>query len=190
MLHWFQQLRNLKRSTNEIRSLDKSTTHSYKYISRCFYGSIEPEIKIWEASFSNNEMRVILNTLDYDSLEKKLLKEITKKEKGYTTSGNIPFTICLENHYLPEEERYLNGDDPSENAYRISRAYLNVKTNNVDVNVPGIRFGHEGEIEAKDISNNFSAFGTASRCFLDITGQMSNQLLTICEYTVLIFEHI
>jgi hypothetical protein len=130
MLHWFHSLRNYDRFSRERLSC---TPARYQYLSRCYYGDIS-ELFTW-CHFRHEEMRTILGAPNYDvPAEVKLLH---KEALLSVNPGGIG--IPVGGGFLPSNARFREGDDLSENAYRMAR--------HDPANRPVfMRFGHGGPI--------------------------------------------
>jgi hypothetical protein len=137
MLHWFQLLRHPVRFFKEdIRECNPS---KYMYLSRCYYGNVSEHFT-W-GGLDHQEMRTILGAPDYRvAAERKLfhLDALLKNDPGNGIAANG-------GGFLPPGLRFYNGDDLSENAYRMAR---HTATNPVRM-----RFGHGENINPVDISS-------------------------------------
>ena len=180
MLHWFHLLRYPDRFTNDSRQ------DNYQYLTRCYYGDIS-ELFVWEGDddivIDNEEIRTILGTPDYTN--KKIRKRIPKSAFFKTQDRRKEPVIDkissqpVPEHYVLTEQKFLNGDDLSENTYRMSKHNSHIR----DVRM---RWGHGGEIkplsinpDTKEVQDTVNIFNknrfilgnmVARNCYSDITG--------------------
>ena len=98
MLHWFHFLRNPDRFNDG----DNDDPNVFKYSLRCYYGN-QNELGMWGGSMDSEEIANILGTPNHNDV-------------GYQH-------FIDQNAFLavPNNDRPLNGDDLSENVYRISK---------------------------------------------------------------------
>ena len=111
MLHWFHYLRHPSRFT-EYRI---PFQHNFQYPIRCFYGNTD-DLESWGAHVDSEEIATILGVPNYNNSKyiNLIHPETFLKEKN-------DFCIEINNqNYIPSAAKFLNGDDISENAYRIA----------------------------------------------------------------------
>ena len=158
MLHWFHFLRHTNRF-NQSNSEDPSV---YRYLLRSYYGD-QSELYTW-GSIDDEEIRNILGTPNYDDPEQ--LRLINPGAFFYAKPANgirVNYRFFLE-----AEGRFLNGDDLSENTFRLS-THLHGRDCHM-------RFGHGDAINlASRRENRFRlANYVARKCYADITGIQIN----------------
>ena len=161
MLHWFHFLRNRNRFS-QSNSEDPAV---YRYLLRSYYGD-QSELYTW-GNIDDEEIRTILGTPDYRDPAQ--LNLINPEAFFYARPRNglrVNYRF-----FLPQEGRFLNGDDLSENAFRAS-IHLNGY-------VCHMRFGHGANINsAPYIENRFLlANHVAKKCYADITGIQINLII-------------
>jgi hypothetical protein len=143
MLHWFQFLRHPVRELKESKENCKRG-NEYMYLSRCYYGNISERFT-WGGKINHREMRVILGAPNYGIHgELSLFHQNalwSTDPGGFLNIVNGGVTVG----YLPPECVFYNGDDLSENAYRMAR--------HTAANPVRMRFGHGGVIGPIDITN-------------------------------------
>jgi hypothetical protein len=167
LLHWFHFLRNYVRFYKE--NIAASTPSEYRYISRCYYGNIS-ELLTW-GKIDDEEMRTVLGAPDYRNLDEvDLFPSDALLSEGDVAVRRSRF-FCCRNRYLPNSSKYYNGDDLSENAYRMSTnigwGHLNLK----------MRFGHDDTINPVKISDRFKlAHTVATKCCNGILSQGGRQI--------------
>lgn len=153
MLHWYHALRHLERY-NQSTLMDPAV---YRYLLRSYYGDLS-ELYTW-GSINDEELRTILGAPNYDDLDQfALIKE------GAFFGKLPPNGISINGKFLPIEARFFNGDDLSENVFRLS----------IHIN-KGIdccsRFGHAGEINKCSQDDRFNlTVLLPKKCYSDITG--------------------
>lgn len=162
MLHWFHYLRNPKRYTNS----DAENPGVYKYALRSYYGD-PSELCTWGSAVDEEEIRVILGTPDY---RKRNHLSLIPQE-AFLTVNPVDGVLVKNGGFIPFESKFLEGDDLSENAYRML-----VRDSNGSI--CRMRFGHGQEninpveINQGRIPNRFTlAHLVATDCYREITGQ-------------------
>ncbi|MDR1591107.1 MAG: hypothetical protein LBR92_03915 [Puniceicoccales bacterium] len=130
MLHWFHCLRDHDRYRQEAA---RTLPSCYQYLSRCYYGDIS-ELFAW-CHLKHEEMRTILGAPRYDRQEE--LKLFHKEALLSVNPGGIGIPVGP--RFLPPIARFYEGDDLSENTYRMAR-------HAVAANPIRMRFGHGGSI--------------------------------------------
>ena len=172
MIHWFRYLRNPLR----VREAEMRHPKSFKYAMRCYYGD-QTELSIWDCNINSEDIATVLGSPNYNK----------QKHLDLIPSGAFLSSYCLwldeeriaanaisiiahdTKQYIPFNERYLNGDDLCENAYRLSRSQKQ----------PGpkfyMRFGHTQEsINPFPLYNLPMRFKLAHQvawdCYQEITG--------------------
>jgi hypothetical protein len=182
MLHWFHYLRDYIRYSN-----DCEFDGSYCHLMMCYYGNNElqtlfnkyNELFAWASiEYKEEEMRTILGTPNYNNKEE--LNMFPPNVFIMDTGGEskyIPINSANKKH-INSSGKFLNGDDSSENAYRMSRSksWKDVK----------MRFGHAGLMKPVRIINKkpFEVDGcllhkdrfnlpklVAKHCYKNITGK-------------------
>jgi hypothetical protein len=134
MLHWFQLLRHPIRFFGE--SVEACHPFRYAYLSRCYCGNISEQFA-W-GGLDHQEMRTILGAPDYRvAAERRLFA------RQALLSADPGKGIPVGTEFLPSSTRFCEGDDLSENAYRMARHTV--------TNPVRMRFGHSG-IQSIDIS--------------------------------------
>ncbi|MGX8717289.1 MAG: hypothetical protein ACSW8C_04880 [bacterium] len=98
MLHWFHFLRNPDRFDDG----DNDDPNAFKYSLRCYYGD-QNELGMWGGSMDSEEIANILGTPNHNDVRYQ-----------HFIDQNAFLAV-------PYNEGTLNGDDLSENVYRISR---------------------------------------------------------------------
>ena len=114
LLHWYHSLRNPTRI-----DLDPSIS-DYKYVARSYYGIIASEADLnWSNNAINSEeLWTILGSPDYrDDKHLALIADDAFLEGAL---GRTPIKRGDSRH-VPNKYIFLNGDDLSENVYRISK---------------------------------------------------------------------
>lgn len=170
MLHWFHFLRNPIRYNYS----DFADPTYYKYLLRAYYGNYHEisEVHTWDGYVDEEEIRTILGTPNYNTIG-----EFNLMDYAGTFLPNNPRDGININHggrrkHIPYEARFLEGDDLSENVYRMSKQ------------IPGaggaryrMRFGHGDPISSiiilprQQLPNRFRlAHLVATNCYLAITG--------------------
>ena len=134
MLHWFHFLRN----TQKLRDNITGNATSFKYVMRCYYGD-QSELCIWGANCNAEEIATILGTPNHNKFQH--LAFIPTN--AYFPLINRPANpiVILNNgvrSYIPFAERFLNGEDLSENTYRCSKG-LHMRFGHT--NRPGLTVG-------------------------------------------------
>ena len=118
MTHWFHYLRNPDRYNN-----DKTEDH-YQYLTRSYYASVS-ELFTWSKAINNEEIRTILGTPNYAIQNIRNLIPATAffniAAHGREQVINAVDGLPVPNHFVLTAQKFLNGDDLSENAYRMSR---------------------------------------------------------------------
>lgn len=169
MLHWFHFLRNPVR----YKKSDSADPKHYKYLLRCYYGDHHEisEICTWDGFVNDEEIRTILGTPNYNTPGEFALIDYVGTFLPNNSPGNININDGVQMRHVPLEARFLEGDDLSENVYRMSKT------------IPGggdarykMRFGH-GEtinpiiIRNGQIPNRFKlAHLVATTCYRNVTG--------------------
>ncbi|MFQ6722961.1 MAG: hypothetical protein ACLRFH_00970 [Opitutales bacterium] len=164
MLHWFHYLRRLQR----VLENKSGKPDSFKYVLRCYYGN-QTELCVWGLICNVEEIATILGSPNHNNQEFiRLMHEDAFLLAGNPNLINNPNFIMVNINgvpqYIPYSERFLNGDDLSENAYRASK------------DLP-IRYGHVNtSISSYNIFNIPSRFILAHRvafyCYYEVTGQI------------------
>jgi hypothetical protein len=136
MLHWFQFLRHPKRFTEE--DIEECDSTKYMYLGRCYYGDMS-EYFTW-GGLDHQEMRTILGAPNYNTAAEVGLFHANALLPADPGSG-----IAVGTRFLPSNCLFYNGDDLSENAYRMAK--------HAAANPVRMRFGHGGIIEPIDITD-------------------------------------
>ncbi|MBE6447251.1 MAG: hypothetical protein E7015_02065 [Alphaproteobacteria bacterium] len=160
MIHWFQFLRNIYRTDREYDIANKD-----HFISSC-YGEDEA-VKSWGGSLSLTEMRTILGGPNYQN-EK--IRQLINKSTFHSDSNAANNRILVNGQYILKEGKYLEGDDISENAYRMSQSI------NPSLSVSySIRWGHTSyDIPETPISDKYQLANVIARfCCSDICNDKS-----------------
>lgn len=160
MLHWFHFLRH----PNRFEQSDSENPADYRYLLRSYYGD-QSELYTWD-SIDDEDIRNILGTPNYNDAEQ--LRLINQGAFFYARPMNgIRVTYRF---FLPEEGKFLNGDDLSENAFRVS-THLHGR-------ICHMRFGHGDNINwVSRRENRFRlANYVARKCYADILGIQTNQI--------------
>lgn len=134
MLHWFHQLRNpCKKKDNNNKN-----NRGFSYVTRCYYGDPArvitnyPGAFVWRISrkeadkINGEEIATILGSpnLNADSHTYVLRGvDLINYNAFYTVykANYSQITINGVTQYIPNLYKFLNGEDLSENAYRISK---------------------------------------------------------------------
>lgn len=154
LLHWFHFLRHPSRYFES----DSKDPTLYRYLLRSYYGDLS-ELYTW-GSIDDEELRTILGSPNYKNSEHVSLMP----NDAFIAGGSIPVKLGFT---LPANASFLNGDDLSENAYRLSRNEHGRRTH--------MRFGHGACINSSLIWNRFLlAHKVAVDCYQDITGFIPN----------------
>lgn len=114
MLHWYHYLRNTTRT--KLSDVDE-----YKYTLRSYYGNIEDAYKLWDNStkINDEEIRTILGTPDY---ARPAHYDLISHEAFLALAGSGRIRVKGKNNrYVTRRAKFLNGDDLSENVYRITK---------------------------------------------------------------------
>ena len=160
MLHWFHFLRNPERYDNHT----KIEADCFKYPLRCYYGDVT-DLITWGNDMKAEEIATILGTPNWENAShlnlipsEAFLPQRTSQEDIETSKG-----------YIPHNESFFNGDDLSENVYRISQS-----ENKNDKFY--FRFGHNDEAINKSNINFMPkriqlAHKVAIECYKEITGK-------------------
>lgn len=154
MLHWFHFLRH----PNRFEQSDSEDPAVYRYLLRSYYGD-QGELYTW-GSIDDEEIRTILGAPDYrDPTQLKLINTGT-----FFYARSVNGIRVSDRFFLPEEGRFLNSDDLSENAFRLS-THLHGR-------ICHMRFGHgDNIISVSRRENRFRlANYVAKKCYADITG--------------------
>jgi hypothetical protein len=176
MLHWLHFLRHPQRYIDS----DDRRPRLYRYLLRSYYGDYHSisELYTWGAAPDDEEIRVILGTPNYNIPAQLVLMDYQGTFLGDAGGGiniAVPAPMGVGARYIPETDRFLEGDDLSENVYRMARE------RNVAAMGPAImakhkmRFGHGDVINPIDINmaipNRFRlAHLVATDCYRAITG--------------------
>jgi hypothetical protein len=148
MLHWFQYLRHPVRFVEE--DIKGCMPVYYQYLSRCYYGNdgFNWESFAW-GGLDHQEMRTILGAPNYNTAAEVDLFHpnalFPANPVGFLAATNTAGAIG----YLPPECVFFNGDDLSENAYRMAKHAAAVAAG---ANPVRMRFGHGGVINPVDIT--------------------------------------
>ncbi|MDR1366619.1 MAG: hypothetical protein LBJ13_01785 [Puniceicoccales bacterium] len=130
MLHWFQFLRHPVRFFDE--GIEACNPSRYMYLSRCYYGNVSEQFT-W-GGMDHQEMRTILGAPNYNTQAEVDLFHpdalLSNDPGGFLAATNTAGTVG----YLPPECAFYEGDDLSENAYRMARHTAGVPVR--------MRFGH------------------------------------------------
>jgi hypothetical protein len=129
MLHWFHCLRDCERFSRERLPCSPDC---YQYLSRCYYGD-ESESFTW-CCFKHEEMRTILGAPNYN-----IPAELALLHPDTLLQNDPGGGIAVSNEFLPLIAKFHEGDDLSENAYRMARHTV--------ANPVRMRFGHGGCIK-------------------------------------------
>ena len=148
MLHWFHYLRDYDRY-NKDRSFDGS----YCHLIMCYYGNDKlrelyndyNELFAWTSiEYKDEEIRTILGTPNYENGD-----ELRMFPPNVFIANSQDMSIYIEiDHnkgYINSSGKFLNGDDLSENAYRLSRHKVKPPVR--------MRFGHADNIKSVHITN-------------------------------------
>lgn len=115
MLHWYHNLRNPDRYLERTNS-------NYKYALKSYYGNIDEEpATLWAGDINDEELRAILGYPDHNikGYFDLMPKDIFFKEDSTAKDRSLIGTNST--LYIPKQAKFLNGDDLSENVYRISK---------------------------------------------------------------------
>lgn len=197
MLHWFHYLRDYERY-----SKDRKFDGSYCYLMECYLGNNKlqeifnqyNELFAWATiEYKEEELRTILGTPNYDDND-----EFKIFSNNVFATNTTSLSECIkiragtkEERYINSSGKFLNGDDLSENAYRIS-CFESEKT------TVKMRFGHADNIKPVYIHNkNTTVFEVdgcllhkyrfmlpnlvAAHCYKNITSKAPNWSLTAGE---------
>lgn len=170
MLHWFHFLRNPIRYNY---SSDSDPTY-YKYLLRGYYGNYHEisEVHTWDGYVDEEEIRTILGTPNYNTVGEFNLMDYEGTFLPNNPRSGVNVNLGVQRRHVPYEARFLEGDDLSENVYRMSKL------------IPGaggaryrMRFGHGDPIssiiilQGQPLPNRFQlAHLVATNCHLAITG--------------------
>ncbi len=170
MLHWFHFLRNPIRYNY---SSDSDPTY-YKYLLRGYYGNYHEisEVHTWDGHVDEEEIRTILGTPNYNTVGEFNLMDYEGTFLPNNPRNGVNVNLGVRRRHVPYEARFLEGDDLSENVYRMSKL------------IPGaggaryrMRFGHGDPIssiiilQGQPLPNRFQlAHLVATNCHLAITG--------------------
>jgi hypothetical protein len=166
LLHWFHFLRNTPRFYKE--DVKMCNPSEYRYVSRCYYGDIS-ELFTW-GGIDDEEMRTILGTPNHNNLDEVGLFDSSALLADSDVLVRRSRFFRCRNRYLPNSSRYYNGDELSENAYRMSTRHE--PTYYPDIYHLKMRFGHGGKINETKISNRFKlAHLVAVKCCNEILSQ-------------------
>ena len=154
---------------------------------RCYYGD-QTELMIWDCNINSEDIATILGSPNYNKPKhcdliacnaffQPLNKPLPPRRNVVSSPSSIRVTIGGIEQYIPFSDRFLNGDDLSENAYRLSRSQRPLPGR-----LPTIfhmRFGHTGRpiipVTSSNIPSRFRlAHKVACDCYYEITGQMPN----------------
>lgn len=147
MLHWFHFLRNFNRYNNS----SSNDPNVFKYALRCYYGN-QNELGIWDSQINNEEISNILGTPNHADVRYQNLIA----QNAFSGAA-----------FIPHNDSFLNGDDLSENVFRIS-IFHRSKCH--------MRFGHCGYqiipvALLPQMPNRFVLANTLARnCYCEITG--------------------
>lgn len=163
MLHWFHFLRNPERYANHT----KIEADCFKYPLRCYYGDVT-DLITWDNDMKAEEIATILGTPNWENASHINLIP----NEAFLSQATFQEDIATKKGYIPHNESFFNGDDLSENVYRISKS-----ENKSDKFY--FRFGHNDEsIDKANI--NFMpkriqlAHKVAIECYKEITGKKPN----------------
>ncbi len=153
MLHWFHHLRHHQ------RCLDNKQINGFKYNTRCYYGS-GYELCVWGAEIKEEEIATILGSPNYR--QETHINLMPKKCFFHNDPGDSFYVENL--GYVQQPDKFLNGDDLSENVYRVSKGCR-------------MRFGHSSQpikpVTMYPIPNRFKlAQKVAIDCYKQITGNI------------------
>ena len=165
MIHWFHYLRNPVKACEEF--IYDTSTSAFQYAMRCYYGD-QTELKIWDCNINSEDIATILGSPNHSRQEHVDLMTcntfLLERPIPLNPSNLMPIcvTIGSVSQYIPYTERYLNGDDLSENVYRCSRHFP-------------MRWGHTARsiqpVPLGNIPNRFKlAHLVAYCCYREITG--------------------
>jgi hypothetical protein len=147
ILHWFQRLRHPVRYNQESGNYSAS---QYMYLSRCYWGDMRTYL-VWGGKFDLRETRSILGMPNYNTpAEVDLFHSdalLPNDPGGYLAAANTAGATG----YLPPECEFYEGDDLSENAYRMAR--------HTAAHPVRMRFGHKEEM--KSVNNILNQFRLA-----------------------------
>ena len=121
MVHWFHHLRHHQ------SCLDNKQINGFKYNTRCYYGS-GYELCVWGAEIKEEEIATILGSPNYR--QKTHINLMPKKCFFHNNPGDSFYVENL--GYFQQPDKFLNGDDLSENVYRVSKGCR-------------MRFGHSSQ---------------------------------------------
>ena len=159
IIHWFHYLRHPKRFIYS----DYAKPEVYKYLMRSFYGD-QSELCTW-GNIDDEEIRTILGSPNYnDPLTLKFINsEAFLKEKVSTA---IDYIEVSGGKFIPKDDIFLNGDDLSENVYRLCRA----QKGNVAYKMRYSHGGNINKISCLEIPIRFKlAHKITSDCYSNIT---------------------
>jgi hypothetical protein len=141
MLHWFQLLRHPVRFFDE--GIEACRPSRYAYLSRCYYGNdgFAWELFTW-GGLNHQEMRTILGTPNYNTPA-----ELALFHSNALLPNDPGNCIGVNGGFLPQGCEFYNGDDLSENAYRMAKHAVDPAHHPVRM-----RFGHGDVINPIDIS--------------------------------------
>ena len=160
MLHWYHSLRHLNRY-NESASEEPA---DYRYLLRSYYGNLS-ELYTW-GSIDDEELRTILGAPNYTDINQRVFINLGAFLNVLPING----IFVMPGQFLPIEGLFLNGDDLSENAYRLSK--------NQHGRICHMRFGHGANINACPLQNRFCLANlVAKTCYSDIMGIPINLII-------------
>ncbi len=154
MLHWFHYLRHFDRVLS-----NKSPT-GFKYALRCYYGDLS-DLPLWGTTAPKEEdVATVLGSPNYEVptllafMKSDAFSKLTDKNMLHIPASGSKI-------WVPISDRFFNGDDLSENAYRCSK-HLHM------------RFGHNDLDTNSFDRNNLPlryqfAWKVAVECYLAIT---------------------
>ena len=162
MLHWFHFLQHPTKFINA----NKKEANVFKYPFRCYYGDAT-DIITWHSAIriDAEEIATILGCPHYNNEEHIKLIPLD----AFLMKNKQPTDIETRRGYIPASDKFLNGEDLSENTYRLSRS-KNAKEKCY------LRFGHNSEcIDETDIYEIPQRYELAHKvaidCYKEITGQ-------------------
>ena len=160
MLHWFHFLRHTTRYLS-----NRLYATSFKYNTRCYYGDV-CELCVW-GEIREEEVATILGSPDHNQAA-----HINLMPNGcfYPNDPGMGIAVNVRGNqvFIPRSDKFLNGDDLSENVYRISKT----QTNPIH---RYMRFGHSDQpiqaVTMNPIPNRFRlAHKVAQDCYQNIIG--------------------
>ena len=162
MLHWFHFLRHTTRYLS-----NRLYATSFKYNTRCYYGDV-CGLCVW-GEIRGEEIATILGSPDHNQAA-----YINLMPNGcfYQNDPGRGIAVNVQRNqvFIPQSDKFLNGDDLSENVYRISKTQINPTHRYM-------RFGHSDQpiqsVTMDPIPNRFRlAHKVAQNCYQNIIGNL------------------